>query len=143
MVEAESAGWHGLRATVGYQLAVATVTAFNTSSAAQVSLTGNWIPEVPREAVTSTLHYVQPRIGSLHVIASYQGHEFDDAANRAVLHPYARFDVLAERAVGHGLTVFAGAQNVLDRRIDAGLTPVLTLAAPRLVQGGVRYTFAR
>jgi len=36
-----------------------------------------------------------------------------------------------------------GAQNVLNRRIDAGLTPILTLAAPRLVQGGLRYHFSR
>jgi len=143
MLQAESADWHHLTATAGYQLAIATVTAFNSSSPAQTNLTGNWIPEVPRQAVTSTLNYVQPRIVSLHVVASYQGREFDDAANQAVLHPYARFDVLAERSLKHGLSVFAGAQNLLNRSIDAGLTPVLTLAAPRLAQGGLRYTFSR
>jgi hypothetical protein len=31
----------------------------------------------------------------------------------------------------------------LNRRIDAGLTPILTLAAPRVVQAGVRYSFQR
>jgi outer membrane receptor protein involved in Fe transport len=87
--------------------------------------------------------YERPRVASLHVVASYQGREFDDAANTAVLHPYARFDALAERALPHGLAVFVGAQNVLNRTIDAGLTPVLTLAAPRLVQGGVRWTISR
>jgi hypothetical protein len=39
--------------------------------------------------------------------------------------------------------VFAGAQNVLNRQIDAGLTPLLTLAAPRLAQAGMRFTFER
>jgi hypothetical protein len=43
----------------------------------------------------------------------------------------------------HGLSVFAGAQNVLNRTIDAGRTPILTLAAPRLVQAGLRYSFPR
>jgi outer membrane receptor protein involved in Fe transport len=142
MVEAE-AGWRGVEATVGYQLANATVTAFNPSSPVQTDLKGNWIPEVPRESVTGTVSYRVRRIASVHGVFSYTGKEFDDAANQFVLHPYARVDVSAERSVGRGLSVFAGGQNLLNRRIDAGLTPVLTLAAPRLVQAGLRYSWAR
>jgi outer membrane receptor protein involved in Fe transport len=77
------------------------------------------------------------------VIASYTGRQFDDAENQFLLHPFARFDVEAERALGRGVSLFAGAQNLLDRAIEAGRTPNLTLAAPRLVQGGVRYRFDR
>lgn len=143
MVEAQTAGWRGLDASFGYQLAVATVTAFNSSSAAQANLTGKWIPEVPREMVTATANYVRPKFASLHVIASYEGKEYDDAANEYLLHPYARLDVMAERELGRGWSVYAGAQNVLNRTIDAGETPILTLAAPRLVQGGVRYGWGR
>jgi outer membrane receptor protein involved in Fe transport len=143
MVEAQTARWRGFDASLGYQLAVATVTAFNTSSAVQNNLTGKWIPEVPREAVTATANYVAPRVASFHVIASYTGQEFDDAANQFLLHPYARIDVSAERPLVRGLSLFAGAQNLLNREIDAGRTPLLTLAAPRLVQAGVRYTFSR
>jgi outer membrane receptor protein involved in Fe transport len=142
MLEARTNAWHRLDASFGYQLAIATVTAFNSSSAAQANLTGNWIPEVPRQAVTSTVNYTRPRVASLHLIASYQGREFDDAANQSILHPYARFDLQAERPIAHGLSVFAGTQNLLNRSIDAGRTPVLTLAAPRLVQAGLRYTFS-
>jgi outer membrane receptor protein involved in Fe transport len=141
MVEGQTAGWRGLDAGFGYQLAVATVTAFNSSSAAQANLTGKWIPEVPRESVTSTVNYVQPRFANLHMVASYEGREFDDAANEYLLHPYARVDVMAERQLGRGFSVYAGAQNLLNRTIDAGETPVLTLAAPRLVQAGLRYQF--
>ena len=143
MVEGQTAAWRGLDASFGYQLAVATVTAFNSSSAAQANLTGKWIPEVPRESVTGTANYVRPKFASFHVIASYEGREFDDAANEFLLHPYARVDVSAERELGHGFSVYAGAQNVLNRTIDAGMTPILTLAAPRLVQGGVRYGWGR
>ena len=143
MVEGQTTAWRGLDASFGYQLAVATVTAFNSSSAAQANLTGKWIPEVPRESVTATANYVRPKIASLHVVASYEGREFDDAANEFLLHPYARVDVMAERQLGHGFSVYAGAQNVLNRTIDAGETPVLTLAAPRLVQGGLRYELGR
>ena len=143
MVEGQTTAWRGLDASFGYQLAVATVTAFNSSSAAQANLTGKWIPEVPRESVTATVNYVRPKIASLHMVASYEGREFDDAANEFLLHPYARVDVMAERQLGHGFSVYAGAQNVLNRTIDAGETPVLTLAAPRLVQGGLRYELGR
>jgi len=120
MLEAQTARWRGLDAGFGYQLAVATVTAFNSSSPAQANLTGNWIPEVPRQAVTATLNGGVPRIAAFHVIASYTGRTFDDAANQYILHPYARFDVSAERALPHGLALFAGAQNLLNRSIDAG-----------------------
>jgi outer membrane receptor protein involved in Fe transport len=143
MVEAHTQSWRGLEATLGYQLAIATVTAFNTSSPEQNNLTGKWIPEVPRESVTSTLNYMAPRIASFHLIASYEGREFDDAENQYLLHPYARFDISSERTLPHGFSLFAGAQNVLNRSIDAGLTPILTLAAPRLVQAGLRYNFNR
>jgi outer membrane receptor protein involved in Fe transport len=143
MVEAQTQEWRGFDASFGYQLAVATVTAFNSSSPAQANLTGNWIPEVPRESVTATANYVAPRVAGFHVIGSYTGREFDDAANQYVLRPYARFDVSAERELGHRVSVFAGAQNVLNRTIDAGLTPILTLAAPRLVQAGLRYSLSR
>ena len=146
-LDATSARWHGLDATVGYQLAIATVTAFNTASPVQSNLTGKWIPEVPREMLTATLNAALPRYANFHLFASYTGQSFDDASNQFPLHPYARFDLSADRAVFtrtlHGLSVFAAARNLLNRRIDAGRTPVLTLAAPRLVEAGLRYTFGR
>jgi outer membrane receptor protein involved in Fe transport len=143
MVEAQSAGWRGFDASFGYQFAVATVTAFNSNSPAQSNLTGKWIPEVPRQSVVATANYAAEHVANFHLIASYSGQEFDDAQNQFRLHPYARFDVSAERRLWWGLSVFASAENVLSRQIDAGMTPILTLAAPRLVQAGVRFTFER
>ncbi len=143
MVEAQSTHWRGLDASLGYQFAVATVTAFNSNSPAQSNLTGKWIPEVPRHSVTATANYTAERVARFQLIASYSGQEFDDAQNQFRLHPYARFDVSAERRLRWGLSVFAGAQNLLDREIDAGRTPILTLASPRLVQAGMRFTFER
>jgi outer membrane receptor protein involved in Fe transport len=149
MLEARSRQWHQLDASVSYQLAIATVTAYSPTglAAAQPSILGNWIPQVPRECVTSTVNYAAQShdhsLANLHVIASYTGRQFDDAANQYVLHPYARFDVSADRTLPHGISLFAGAQNLLNRSIDAGRTPILTLAAPRLVQAGLRYTFTR
>jgi len=132
---------HNFSATVQYQLAFATVTKFVPATPQQPSLLGNWIPEVPRQAVTATANYSAQRFANFHVIASYTGQAYDDAANGALLHPYARFDVSADRSLGHGLSIFGGAQNLLNRAIEAGRTPQLTLAAPRLVQAGLRFTF--
>ncbi|QMV19198.1 TonB-dependent receptor [Granulicella sp. 5B5] len=147
MLEAQTARWHSFDTTFGYQFAIATVTAFNSSSPAQANLTGNWIPEVPRESFTATANYAaragNSTIANLHLIASYTGHTYDDAANQFLLHPYARFDLSADRSLTHGLSIYASAQNLLNRTIDAGRTPILTLAAPRLVQAGLRYTFSR
>lgn len=135
--------WHGLDATAGYQLAVATVTRFDSASPLQANLAGNWIPEVPRNLQTAAVNWTEPRVLTLHVFESYTGRTFDDSANQFLLHPYARFDVSAERTLWRGLGVYAGAQNVLNRAIEAGRTPVLTLAAPRLVEGGLRWQMGR
>jgi len=147
MLEAQTTRWHNFDTTFGYQLAVATVTAFNSSSPAQANLTGNWIPEVPRESVTATANYAAQAgphsLANLHLIASYTGHTYDDAANQFLLHPYARFDLSADRELTRKLSLYASAQNLLNRTIDVGRTPILTLAAPRLVQAGLRYTFSR
>jgi outer membrane receptor protein involved in Fe transport len=147
MLEAQTKTWRHFDSSFGYQLAVATVTAFNTTFPNQTTLPGNWIPEVPRQSVTAVLNYnvqaARGHVADFHLIASYQGQEFDDAANQFLLHPYARFDLSADRKLPHGLSLFAGAQNLLNRSIDAGRTPLLTLAAPRLVQAGMRYNFSR
>jgi outer membrane receptor protein involved in Fe transport len=142
-LDAELRSWRHFDASIQYQLACATVTSFVPATVQQPSLVGNWIPEVPREAITATANYMAPRFANLHAIASYTGESFDDTANQAILHPYARLDVSADRALGHGLSLFVGAQNLLNRSIDAGRTPILTLAPPRLVQGGLRYAFRR
>jgi outer membrane receptor protein involved in Fe transport len=147
MVEGQSSRWHNLDSTFGYQLAFATVTKYNpvivpTIPLSTQLLAGKWTPEVPRESATATVNYTQPRIANLHLIISYQGHEFDDSANQFKLHPYSRFDLSADRSLTHGLSVFASSQNLLNRRIDAGETPLLTLAPPRIVQGGLRYSFS-
>ena len=142
-LEAGSAAWHSIDASFGYQLAVATVTAFNASSPAQANLTGKWIPEVPRESLTAAMNYNSPRLANLHLITSYTGREYDDAANTFILHPYPRFDFSADRQLRYGISLYGAAQNLANRAIDAGRTPILTLAAPRLVEAGLRYNFNR
>ncbi len=142
-LQGTSRRWHGVDAEAGWQFAVATVTAFNASSTFQQNLLGNWIPEVPRNLETATVNLTRPTLINLHLITSYTGRSFDDAANQFLLHPYARFDLSADRNLWRNLSVYAGAQNLLNRTIDAGKTPILTLAAPRLVEAGLRWSSSR
>ncbi len=142
-LEAGTTRWRGLDGSVGYQLAVATVTRFNAASAVQANLLGNWIPQVPRQMVVGRLRWAHPAWADFYGIVSYTGSTYDDAANQYVLQPYARVDVSADRALWRGLSLYAGSQNVLNRAIEAGRTPLLTLASPRLVQGGLRWEFRR
>ena len=66
MLEAQTRAWRGLSGDVSYQLAVATVTQFNNAFPAQVNLLGNWIPEVPRESVSTQLRYAAPANRNVH-----------------------------------------------------------------------------
>jgi outer membrane receptor protein involved in Fe transport len=144
MLEANSHVWRGLSGDVSYQLAAATVTQFNNaSSPAQTPLLGKWIPEVPRHSLSTQLRYERLWLATFIVNAIYEGHEFDDAENSMALHPYARFDLYAERGMGHGFSIYASSQNALNRMIEAGKTPTPTLAAPRIVEGGVRFLLSK
>jgi hypothetical protein len=58
--------------------------------------------------------------------------------NRYQLHSYIRFDVFASHHFGRRYEAFAAVENLLDRSIDAGRTPIRTLATPQLARFGVR-----
>src|SRR5206468_53123 len=119
MLEGQTQTWRGLSANVSYQFAVATVTQFNNSFPAQHSLLGNWIPQVPRQSLSTQVRYDAPRVAVFSLTGIYNGRQSDDAENLYVLHAFARFDMYAERKVGRGVSVYASAQNVLDRAIEA------------------------
>ncbi len=142
-LQAHANRWHGLEGDLSYQLAVATVTRYTPPSALQTNLLGRWIPEVPRQSIAATATYTARRVADLHLYSIYSGRQFDDAENQFILHPFLRVDLSAERQLGRGVSLFAGAQNLLNKQIEAGRTPVLTLASPRVVQAGVRLRLGR
>ncbi len=141
-LQATTSAWRGLTATGSYQLAVATVTLYRSPSPFQRNLLGLWIPQVPRQSVNVELTYLS-RLGEAHLFSLYSGQQFDDAENQYKLHAYSRFDVSFERKLHHGVSGFFGVQNLGDRSIDAGRTPVLTLAPPRIIQAGIRLHLER
>ncbi len=127
------AGW--LVVTGGYQFARATVTRF----AQEPGLVGLWIPQVPRNTGTLQVTAADAKWGLLSLQARASGKQFDDDANTYVLRGFTRFDVYAARTFGQW-EVFGAVENLLDRSIDVGRTPVLTLGTPQLARFGVRWT---
>jgi hypothetical protein len=90
---------------------------------------------------TAQLHFSKPRLGLLSVQGRISGHEFDDDANQYLLHSYFRLGAYASHDFGRHFTAFAAGDNLLDRTIEAGKTPTLTLASPRVARIGLRINF--
>jgi outer membrane receptor protein involved in Fe transport len=129
------ASWVGIEG--GYQYADATVTA----NAKEPSLVGNWIPQVARNMATTQLRFSHPRLGLLSLQGRISGRQFDDDANQYLLHSYFRFGAYASHDFGRHLVAFAAGDNLFDRSIEAGRTPTLTLASPRVARFGLRINF--
>src|SRR5581483_11641239 len=62
----------------------------------------------------------------------------DDDANRFLLHGYFRLDAYASREFGRHVEFFAAGENLFDRSIEVGKTPVLTLGTPQVARFGLR-----
>ncbi|MFY9745174.1 MAG: TonB-dependent receptor [Acidobacteriaceae bacterium] len=127
--------WIGVEG--GYQFANATVTKF----APEPQLVGNWIPQVARNMATAQVRLTRARIGVLSVQGQLTGRQFDDDANAYLLHSYFRLDASAEHNFGRHVVAFASGENLLDRAIEAGKTPLTTLGTPRLARVGLRVNF--
>lgn len=123
-----------LSAVGGYQYADATVTRFDQ----QPSLVGRWIPQVPHQTGTLQLRASQSRWGLLSLETRASGQQFDDDANAFRLRSFFTFNAFASHTFWQRYEVFAAGENLLDRRIEAGRTPTLTLAQPQSARAGLR-----
>lgn len=121
----------------GYQFADATVTKF----APEPQLVGNWIPQVARNMATAQVRFVRASLGTLSLQGRMSGRQYDDDANTYLLHSYFRLDSSVEHNIGRHLVAFAAGENLFDRSIEVGKTPLTTLGTPRLVRVGLRLSF--
>lgn len=123
-----------LTAVGGYQYADATVTRFDQKP----SLIGSWIPQVPHQTGTLQLRASDKRWGLLALEGRMSGQQYDDDANTYRLSGFFTMNAFASHTFRGRYEVFAAGENLLDRQIQAGRTPVLTLGQPQAVRGGVR-----
>ncbi|MGH9617941.1 MAG: TonB-dependent receptor [Acidobacteriaceae bacterium] len=124
-----------LSVTGGYQYANATVTQF----AQDPGLIGKWIPQVPHNMATAQLRATKPKLGVAELLGTLSGHQYDDDANMFLLHGYFQMDGYVAHAFGSRAEIYGAASNIFNREIEVGRTPILTLAAPRLVSIGIRF----
>src|SRR5205085_11912291 len=72
--------------------------------------------------------------------ARWSSMQFDDDLNQLRLRSYFAADVFASAPLIANLDATLSVENVFDRRIEVSATPVITLAQPRSVRFGVRWT---
>ena len=126
----------------GYQFAHAVVSKF-TPDPLNPPLVGNWIPEVPHQQFTLQARYVNPKIVTAAVQGTFVGQQFDDDLNQLLLKKCFTVDLYLGRSLGHGLEIFAAAENAFDQRYYTNLSPVPSLGPPLLARIGLRYQFPK
>jgi len=118
----------------GYQYANATVTQY----VQQPQLVGNWIPQVAHQMGTMQLRGYHAALGTLSLQGKISGRQFDDDANTYLLRGYFKFDAYASHDFGQHWEIYSSGENLLNRSIDVGRTPLLTQANPRIERIGFR-----
>jgi outer membrane receptor protein involved in Fe transport len=118
----------------GYQYTNATVTKYRQ----QPNLVDNWIPQVAHNTGSAQLRAYKPKLGVISLQAKLSGRQFDDDANIYLLHGYFKLDAYASHDFGTRIELFSSAENLFDRDIDVGRTPLLTIGTPRTVRAGFR-----
>ena len=118
----------------GYQLADAIVESFP----AERGLEGLRVPQVPRHRATLQVIHLSPSLADVVATARWTSRQFEDDQNTLALASFWTVDALLKRAVGRGIELFAGVENLFDERFEIARTPVRTVGPPRAVRGGFR-----
>lgn len=134
MEAAASLHFRALRLDGAYQYAHSTVTSF----AADPTLVGLRIPQVPRHSASVRASYVR-QLWTLVLDTRYFGRQFDDDRNQFPLTGAFVANAALSRTLPRGLTAYIAADNLLDRRYAVARTPTLSTAPPTLARIGLRW----
>ena len=104
------------------------------------SIVGNFLAEVPKHRGSMELSYSNPRFVTAAASVQITGGQYDDDVNNLWLPYYSVVDFNVSRKIIRGLDAFFGVQNVLNREFYVQRAPT-TIGAPRLVTGGLEYTW--
>jgi outer membrane receptor protein involved in Fe transport len=109
----------------------------------QRSLEGLRLAQVPAHTAALSVRYQNPEIATVQATARYVGNQFEDDANTLPLGSYVVFDLFVSRQLAKWAEAFAGVENILDTTYSVGRTTdgVISIGAPRLVHGGLRFAF--
>lgn len=115
------------------------------SAPEEPSLAGNRIPQVAEHQGTIALDWDEGGPWRASMQMRVVGEQYEDDANSRSLDAFVSVDAFVARDIGGGFEVFAAAENLFDETIQNGIGAdgVVSIAAPRLVRAGVRYSFER
>jgi outer membrane receptor protein involved in Fe transport len=110
------------------------------SYAANPSLQGNFLPQVPQNQFSFQASYIEKK-WMAGVQGRFLGNQFDDDQNLLPLGRAFSLDAQVSRILGKGISVFFAAQNLTNDRFGVSATPVLTVGPPIFVRGGFRFSW--
>jgi outer membrane receptor protein involved in Fe transport len=111
---------------------------FSDSVVTSGALDGKRIPQVARHQATLQLAFSPPK-SQAGVQVRWSSRQFDDDLNELPLRGYVVADLFASRTISGRFSATLAVENLFDRRIEAGATPVITLGTPRAMRVGLRY----
>jgi outer membrane receptor protein involved in Fe transport len=102
------------------------------------SLPGKRVPQVPRHQATLQILGTFDR-ARVAVLGRYGAFQWEDDLNTLRLPGFTALDAQAAYALSPALEIFLAAENLTNRRVVTGRTPLATLGPPRQLRGGVRF----
>jgi outer membrane receptor protein involved in Fe transport len=107
------------------------------------ALVGLRLPQIPTDQATLEARYSRLKLGTASIQLRTASAQFDDDQNQFRLREFIAFDAFVSHNISPSASIYAAGENIFDTRIQAGLTPVLTLAQPRTIRFGIRLRFGR
>ena len=133
-IDAEYAPFSKLRFSASYLFTDSRVTDFP----ANPLLIDKFLPQVAPHQLTFQSLYRPTAKLTFSVQARFSDAQFEDDLNTLRLRPYSTFDAFVSYKFKR-FEIFTAIENLFDSRYDIGLTPNLTVAAPRFVRVGLRF----
>lgn len=105
---------------------------------ANLVLINKFLPQVARHQLTFQTAYRPTDRLTLSLQSRISDAQFEDDLNTLRLRPFATFDAFASYKFRQ-VEIFTAVENLFNSRYDIGLTPNLTIAAPRFARVGLRF----
>jgi outer membrane receptor protein involved in Fe transport len=117
------------------------VTAHVHASGAAAPLDGRRPAQTPRDMLSATLGWSRPNGAWASLTGRYVGGQYEDDLETQKLAGAVTFDAAAVLPVAHGISIEARAENLLDKKVMAGISGdgIVERATPRTVWIGLRF----
>ena len=102
-------------------------------------LVGKRLAQDPKHRATGSIGFDDRAIGTFAAEVRYVSRQFEDDLNTLPMGGVVLVDLLARRHVAYGISAFASAINVFDRRYIVGRAGVDTIGQPRTILVGLAF----